>query len=192
MLAHSPYVIAAYNLVRPLAIPRTAVYLIRFMSPSEAGILDTIWVKRAHRGPMDRRERATLRKGRGIVDNADQGGRRQVTLIEREVWDALVLRFGARIDASARRANLMVSGCSLAGSRGRVLTIGGCRIRIGGEATPCERMDEACPGLREALMPDWRAGAYGEVLDDGEIAVGDAVRWLPAAEAQLPEEGRHA
>ncbi len=46
--------------------------------------------------------------------------------------------------------------------------------------------------MREALMPDWRAGAYGEVLDDGEIAVGDAVRWLPAAEAQLPEEGRHA
>jgi MOSC domain-containing protein YiiM len=38
-------------------------------------------------------------------------------------------------------------------------------------------MDEALPGLREALRPNWRAGVYGEVLNDGEIAVGDPVQW---------------
>jgi MOSC domain-containing protein YiiM len=38
-------------------------------------------------------------------------------------------------------------------------------------------MDEAFPGLKDALASDWRAGAFAEVLDDGEIAVGDEVSW---------------
>ena len=39
-------------------------------------------------------------------------------------------------------------------------------------------MDEAHPGLEEALRPDWGGGAFGYVIDDGEIGVGDAVRWV--------------
>ena len=39
-------------------------------------------------------------------------------------------------------------------------------------------MDESHPGLREALDPDWRAGAYGQVVTGGEIRLGDPVRWV--------------
>jgi MOSC domain-containing protein YiiM len=73
---------------------------------------------------------------------------------------------------------LLLSGIRLIKSRQRILGIGACRIRILGETKPCERLEEACPGLQKAMYTDWAGGAFGEVLDEGEIAVGDMVRWL--------------
>ena len=143
---------------------------------SGAGRLEAIWIKRFHRGPMDPVGEATLVAGCGLVGNADQGRKRQVTLIEREVWTRLMRELGAEVSPSARRANLMVSGCRLENARGRVLRVGGCRLRIVGETRPCERMDEAYAGLREAMKPHWGGGAFAEVLDDGRITIGEPVR----------------
>ena len=142
------------------------------------GRLEAIWLKRMRRGPMDAVARAVLKAHQGIVGNTDQGGRRQVTLVEQEVWEALMAQVGATLPPSTRRANLLLSGIRLVRSRQRILGIRACRIRILGETKPCERMEEACPGLQQAMYAEWAGGAFGEVLDDGEIVVGDVVRWL--------------
>ena len=127
---------------------------------------------------MDFVEQATLEAGKGLVGNANQGGRRQVTILEREIWAELMTEIAGGLPPSARRANLLIRGLSVSRSRKRVLGIGSCRIRILGETKPCERMEEACPGLQKAMSRAWAGGAFGEVLDDGEIVVGDPVFWV--------------
>jgi len=139
--------------------------------------LEQIWLKRMKRGPMDPVNEATLVAGGGLAGNANQGGHRQVTIISADRWREIVAALGVPLEPSTRRANLLVSGIELANTRGRVLRIGACRLQINGETRPCERMDEAYPGLRAVMAERWGGGAYAVVLDDGLIGIGDEVAW---------------
>src|SRR4029079_9033787 len=105
----------------------------------KSGTLVAIWIKRAKRGPMDAALSASLVAGRGIAGNANQGGRRQVTLIEEEAWAAMMGErdvgeftlleeecwaammgeLAARRPTAARRATLVVRALPLLASRGR-------------------------------------------------------------------------
>ncbi len=144
----------------------------------QKGKLLAIWLKRVRLGPMDAQQKAKLITNEGLVGNANQGGKRQVTIIEQAVFEQLQKDLSDEITPEMRRANLMISGVALANSRGKILQIGDCQIEIWGETRPCRRMDETYPGLRNALDPNWRGGVFGVVLNDGEIAVGDSVHWV--------------
>lgn len=138
-----------------------------------SGTVEALWIKRAHRGVMDASNEVSTIEGKGIDADANFGrSKRQVTVIEKEVFDRITERLPA-VTPSMRRANVMVSGIRLEGSRDRILTLGDVRIRLVGETRPCERMDAQVEGLTAALDPDWNGGAYGVVLDSGTIRVGD-------------------
>jgi MOSC domain-containing protein YiiM len=147
------------------------------------GRLAGIWIKRMHRGPMDAADAGELVAECGLRGNATQGGRRQVTIMAMERWEALTAHLPGPPDPAIRRANLLVDGVDLEGSRGRTLRIGNARVRIFGETRPCHQMDEACPGLQAALSPPWGGGAFGEVIESGAVAVGAPVSWEDAAAA---------
>jgi MOSC domain-containing protein YiiM len=142
------------------------------------GRLERIWIKRAHRGPMDPVERGVLTTGMGLAQSANYGGRRQVTIVSTERWAEMMAELAAAVDPSARRANLLVSGIDLADTRDRELRVGGCLLRIGGETRPCERMEEAHTGLQRVMSARWGGGAWAEVVEGGDITVGDEVAWV--------------
>lgn len=132
--------------------------------------LDQIHVSRAQGVAGDHRGALAARK---------QSFRRQVSLIERESWEAALADCGAAIEWQHSRRNLLIDGISLPRAPGTMIAIGTALvIEVLDECDPCERMEALAPGLRAGLMPDWRGGFLGRVVEDGIIAVGDEVRIL--------------
>ncbi len=147
------------------------------------GRIEEMWIKPVRKAPMEPTQSATFVEGKGIAGNANQGGRRQVTVIEKEVFERIRMTL-PDAEPIMRRANIMVSGIRLQGTDDQVLSLGGVRLLLKGETRPCGRMDAQCEGLTTALDPEWNGGAFGIVLDDGEVRVGDAVEWeAPEAES---------
>ncbi len=105
-------------------------------------------------------------------------GSRQVTVLAADGWDAACAESGLDLPWSARRANLLVTGLDLRQTTGRILLLGDeVALIITGELEPCERMDEAAPGLRAALLPEWRGGVTCQVRQGGRLRAGDPVRF---------------
>ena len=103
--------------------------------------------------------------------------RRQVTLIERGDWQAATAAVGCLLGWEQRRANLLVDGLDLPQRRGARLRIGAdVVLEVTRETDPCERMEALAPGLKAALLTDWRGGVCTVVTTPGTIAVGDAIR----------------
>ncbi len=113
---------------------------------------------------------------RGIVKPGGRG-RRQVTLIERGDWDDAMAEVGHSIAWFERRANLLVDALDLPKVPGTKLRVGtDVLLEITRQTDPCERMEALAPGLKAALLPDWRGGACSRVLAGGQIRVGDTIR----------------
>lgn len=135
----------------------------------------------ASRQPMREADSGYLSRAGGVEgDFRGKKGPRQVTVLCLEKWQAACAELGAELPWTTRRSNLLVSGLAIGPECvGRTLQVGAALLRITRETDPCRRMDEQHDGLRRALTPDWRGGACAEVIADGAIATGDAVRLLP-------------
>lgn len=108
-------------------------------------------------------------------DSRGRPGRRQVTVLARESWDAACDRLGHDPGWTTRRSNLLVAGVALEGAVGAQLRIGDLLLEITEECDPCRVMDRAVPGLQEALEPGAAGGVCCCVRQGGQIAVGDEV-----------------
>jgi MOSC domain-containing protein YiiM len=117
---------------------------------------------------------------RGDFRGALKPGRnkRQVTVMSDERWRAALADLGASVPWEQRRVNLLVEGLVLdQGTPGaRIVFASGLTLEVTGECDPCHRMEEVAPGLKGALLPDWRGGVCTRVIEDGPIRVGDEVR----------------
>ena len=85
-----------------------------------SGRVEAIWVKRSRGGVMDAADEVAVVERKGIVGDASCGRGRQVTVIEKEVFDRVRMTL-PDAEPVMRRANIMVSGVRLIGSRNRVL-----------------------------------------------------------------------
>ena len=135
------------------------------------GKLLGIAVREKSRGPMLEVTSADVTRGRGVLqDFRGKPGRRQVTVLSVESWKATCEELGQQLPWTTRRANLLVEGIDLCETTGSRLWIGDVVLQITGETDPCSRMDEAVPGLREALTPEWRGGVCCRVINNGAIS----------------------
>ncbi len=128
------------------------------------------------RAPMEELTSVEISVERGVArDLRGRPGKRQVTLISADVWRTVCEELGTELPWTTRRANLLVEGVALPQAAGDVVEIGPVSLQVTLETAPCSRMEEQCPGLREALTPDWRGGVCCRVLTGGRVSIGDEV-----------------
>ncbi|MDR7542785.1 MAG: MOSC domain-containing protein [Armatimonadota bacterium] len=103
------------------------------------------------------------------------GGGRQVTLIAREDLDAVARDAGIRLHPAASRRNILTAGIDLRTLVGKTFWVGEVLCRGVRLCEPCSYLEEKTqPGVLNAFVH--RAGLRADILQGGEIAVGDSIR----------------
>lgn len=148
------------------------------------GRVEAIHVAPAAGTPMEPRTRVRAIAGAGLDGDRYATGtghwspiRRRgdgLTVIAAEAIDAINAEHGLGLTDADTRRNVTVRGVDLDALIGREFRIGGVRLRAVRRCQPCSYLE----GLldRPVLVPlVHRGGLRVEVLEDGEIVVGDPV-----------------
>lgn len=149
------------------------------------GRLVAIYVTPAAGAPMEARHEIDAIAGVGLRDDryatrtgtySGLGvGARDVTLIEREVIDALRSGHGVDVREDQTRRNLVTEGVALHDLVGREFRVGPLRMRGVRLSEPCAYLEQltGIAGVHAALVH--RGGLRAQILDDGVLRVGDAI-----------------
>ncbi len=130
-------------------------------------------------------ERVAALAGRGLrgdrnflADGEPQPGRdKDLTLIAIEALDALAEEHDIELSAAESRRNLATRGVDLNALVGRRFLVGEVECRGLELCEPCAHLEGLTrPGVLRGLVH--RGGLRAEIVEDGEIAVGDQVRPL--------------
>jgi MOSC domain-containing protein YiiM len=168
--------------VAPLdpALPAPATY------PAQSGRLEAIALAARATGPVVLVPEAQAAAGRGLVGDRYEagagtftpvrgGGRGyDLTLIEAEVLDQLVLPDGRRLEYSEARRNLITRGVDLNSLVGRRFRVGNVECLGQRLCEPCAHLERlTTKGILRPLIH--RGGLRADILTDGHISVGDAI-----------------
>ena len=150
------------------------------------GRLEWIGLRPGRRAPLLAMNHVEVLADHGLSgDHKAQraGGKRQVTLIQREHLAAVaqLLRRDV-IDPALLRRNLVVSGLNLLALRNERFRIGDVQFEGTGPCEPCSRMEEVLGAGGYNAMRG-HGGITARVITGGVIAVGDAVEFLPEAQS---------
>lgn len=150
------------------------------------GTLEGIAIKREQFAPLELVEEVEVTIEQGLAGDckgnrlkpSGEPTKRQVTALSKQSWAAACALVGKEIPWEMRRAGLLITGIMFdASDVGKLLYIGATVILvITRETDPCKRMNAVCPGLMEALTPEWRGGVCCRVLHGGKIRKNDVVR----------------
>lgn len=133
------------------------------------------------KAPMDVHSSAEVTFEKGVLNDSrgkKVGGKRQVTVMSIESWDAVCVELNTQLNWTTRRANFLVSGIPLLETTGNTLRIGSVQLEITGELVPCNRMDEQFEGLTNSLSKNWRGGVTCKVLKEGQADLNDLVELI--------------
>jgi MOSC domain len=165
------FVLAATDIA--LALPAQATM------PPAPGAVDGIWIAASAGEPVQSLQTARAVAGQGLAGDRHVLGTgtfpsglpgSALTLIEAEVCES----FDPPVRADEHRRNLVTRGVELNGLVGREFMIGDVRCRGMRLCEPCRVMDGyASRPLLRALVH--RGGLRADVLDAGEIHVGDRI-----------------
>jgi MOSC domain-containing protein YiiM len=148
----------------------TAILEAIYISPAARTLPHSVETVRAFAGRGLEGDRYALGGGTFSANS----GQRDVTLIEAEELDRFVREYGHPFDAAQSRRNLVTRGVRLNELVGRDFLVGTVAMRGLRLCEPCShlvRLTSApvLPGLVH------RGGLYAQILQDGELAVGDPI-----------------
>lgn len=136
--------------------------------------------KEKSRAPMIEVQTVKISRTNGVEnDFRGKSQKRQVTILNKEDWLNACNEAGKILSWTTRRANLFVEGLQLKNTTAGHIRIGKVDLEITGETKPCERMEEALPGLKKALSVDWRGGVTCRVVKEGTISISDEIIFIP-------------
>ncbi len=154
------------------------------LRPAPTMIVERLYISPQSAAPLVGKRQITLLAGQGIrgdrhCGSADWPGQ-NLTLVEAEEIEAFCRLSGQPDDLALTRRNIVTRGIRLNHLIGRRFRIGNCLL-LGIElCEPCRGLGErlATPALdMPAVVRYWtgRGGLRVDVLNDGQITVGDAI-----------------
>jgi MOSC domain-containing protein YiiM len=144
------------------------------------GRLEWIGLRPARRQPLQSFNHVEVIADHGLAGDhkaTRAGGKRQVTLIQREHLEVVAKLLGREaVDPALLRRNLVVSGINLLALRGERFRIGDVLFEGSGLCEPCSRMEEVL-GVGGYNAMRGHGGITARVLEGAVIALGDGVAY---------------